>query len=157
MRSTQDTASDDTTSAFAGADHAQSDAPIALVSETLDVGRRVVETGRVRVEVTTQTTTQPVELMHVTTEVEVARHEINRMLDRDEATPQQTMRDGVTIIPILEEIVVAEKRLVLLAELHLTTRTTASTVTSSVALRKQTAEVTSWPADPSQNPPSTGD
>ena len=84
-------------------------------------------------------------------------YEYIRMLDRNEAAPQQTVRDGVTIIPILEEVVVSEKRLVLLAELHLITRTTAKTVTSTVALRKQTAEVTSWPADPFPNPPSTGD
>ena len=132
-------------------------APIALVSETLELGTRVIETARIRVAITTQTTAHPVEQTHVTSKVEVKRHEINRLLDRDEAAPQQTVRDGVTIIPIFEEIMVAEKRLVLLAEMHLTTRTTAETVTSSVDLRKQTAEVTSWPADPSPNPPSTGD
>ena len=111
-------------------------APIKLLRETLEVGTRVTETGRVQIEITTQTTDQPTELTQITSNVEVVRHEINRMLDRDEAVPQQTMRDGITIIPILEEIIVAEKRLVLLGELHLITKTTAETVISTIALRK---------------------
>ena len=132
-------------------------APIAVVSETIKIGTRTIETGRVRIALTTQTTDHPVELTRTVNKVEVDRREINRMLDRDEDTPQQTVLDGVTIIPILEEIMVTEKRLVLVAELHLTTRTTAETVTSTVALRKQSAEVTSWPVEPTPNPPATGD
>ena len=132
-------------------------APIKLLRETLEVGTRVTETGRVQIEITTQTTDQPTELTQITSNVEVVRHEINRMLDRDEAVPQQTMRDGITIIPILEEIIVAEKRLVLLGELHLITKTTAETVISTIALRKQTAKITALPPNPSPNPPATGD
>ena len=132
-------------------------APIKLLRETLEVGTRVTETGRVQIEITTQTTDQPTELTQITSKVEVVRHEINRMLDRDEAVPQQTVRDGITIIPILEEIIVAEKRLVLLGELHLITKTTAETVISTIALRKQTAKITSLPPNPSPNPPATGD
>ena len=132
-------------------------APIKLLRETLEVGTRVTETGRVQIEITTQTTDQPTELTQITSNVEVVRHEINRMLDRDEAVPQQTVRDGITIIPILEEIIVAEKRLVLLGELHLITKTAAETVISTIALRKQTAKITSLPPNPSPNPPATGD
>ena len=132
-------------------------APIKLLRETLEVGTRVTETGCVQIEITTQTTDQPTELTQITSKVEVVRHEINRMLDRDEAVPQQTVRDGITIIPILEEIIVAEKRLVLLGELHLITKTTAETVISTIALRKQTAKITSLPPNPSPTPPATGD
>ncbi|RYY15982.1 MAG: DUF2382 domain-containing protein, partial [Alphaproteobacteria bacterium] len=49
--------------------------------------------------------------------------------------------DGVTIIPILEEILVVEKRLVLKEEVHVRRTAAAEDVEVPVTLRKQHAVV----------------
>jgi stress response protein YsnF len=48
---------------------------------------------------------------------------------------------GVTIIPVLEEVLVVEKRLVLKREIRISKRSTSETVKIPVSLRKQRADV----------------
>jgi stress response protein YsnF len=50
-------------------------------------------------------------------------------------------RGGVTIIPVLEEVPVVEKRLVLKREIRISRRSTWETVEIPVTLRKQRAKV----------------
>jgi stress response protein YsnF len=45
--------------------------------------------------------------------------------------------DGVTIIPVLEEVLVVEKRLVLKREIRISKRSNLETVEIPVSLRKQ--------------------
>lgn len=115
---------------------------LEVVEEHLNITTPDVVTGRVQVALTTQTIEQPVSLSLNRTEVEVVRHEINQTLGRDDPVPQQRTEGGTTIIPVLEEIVVVETRLVLRAEVHVTQVTTAETVSTTVPLRRQTADVT---------------
>jgi stress response protein YsnF len=49
--------------------------------------------------------------------------------------------EGVTIIPVLEEVPVVEKRLVLKREIRISRRSTWETVEIPVSLRKQRAKV----------------
>jgi stress response protein YsnF len=49
--------------------------------------------------------------------------------------------DGVTIIPVLEEALVVEKRLVLKREIRISKRSNLETVEIPVSLRKQRAKV----------------
>jgi stress response protein YsnF len=49
--------------------------------------------------------------------------------------------DGVTIIPVLEEVLVVEKRLVLKREIRIRKRSTSETVEIPVSLRQQRAKV----------------
>ena len=49
--------------------------------------------------------------------------------------------DGITIIPVLEEVLVVEKQLVLKREIRIRTRRTSETVEIPVSLRKQRAKV----------------
>lgn len=58
-----------------------------------------------------------------------------------EAPPIRTV-GTVTIIPVLEEVLVIEKRLILKEELHVTRRVTTKEVSVPVTLRKQRATVT---------------
>ncbi len=118
------------------------DRPLEVVEEHLSVNTAEVVTGRVHVAVTTQTVEQPVSLSLNRTEVEVVRHELSHTLPPDAPVPQQRIEGNTTIIPILEEIVVVETRLVLRAEVHVTRVTTAETVSTTVPLRRQTANVT---------------
>jgi uncharacterized protein (TIGR02271 family) len=111
---------------------------IQLVEETASVGKRQVVTGRVRVQTVTDTIE---ELAHADVKretVEVTRVPIDRMV---ETAPEIRTEGDVTIVPVLEEVLVVEKRLVLKEELHIRRRVAAETVEVPVTLRKQRAVV----------------
>ena len=111
---------------------------IPLVEEQLSVGKREVERARVRVHV------------HVDEREEVVRQE----LARDDVTvervpmdvrlteiPQMRTEGTTTIIPIVEEVLVTEKMLVLVEEIRIHRRLTTETAEIPVMLRSEHAEV----------------
>jgi uncharacterized protein (TIGR02271 family) len=111
---------------------------IPLVEETATVAKRQVVTGRVRVQTITDTIE---ELAHAEVQresVEVTRVPIDKVV---ETAPAIRTDGDVTIVPVLEEVLVVEKRLVLKEELHIRRRVTAETVEVPVTLRKQRAIV----------------
>lgn len=112
---------------------------IPLVEEHLEVSTRKVETGRVRVETQTDLIEELAQAQLESTNVDVVRVPVNEVVSR--APDIRTVGD-VTIIPVLEEILVVEKRLVLKEELHVTRRVTTEDVTLPVSLRKQRAVIT---------------
>jgi stress response protein YsnF len=118
--------------------HTVSEEVIPLVEETATVGRREVVTGRVRVRTVTDTIE---ELAHADVQretVEVTRVPIDRMV---ETAPEIRTEGDVTIVPVVEEVLVVEKRLVLKEELHIRRRVEHETVEVPVTLRKQRAVV----------------
>ena len=117
---------------------------IPLAEEELRVDERTVTTGMVRVRTVVDVET---ELARATLDgeaVEVTRVPVDRMVDQP---PAIRTDDGVTIIPIVEEVLVVEKRLVLKEELHVRKRKTTETVEIPVELRKQRAVVERIPVD----------
>lgn len=111
---------------------------IPVVEETATVGKRQVVTGRVRVRTVTDTVD---ELAHTTVQredVEVTRVPIGRVV---ETAPAIRTDGDVTIVPVVEEVLVVEKRLLLKEELHIRRRVETETVEVPVTLRKQRAIV----------------
>jgi uncharacterized protein (TIGR02271 family) len=111
---------------------------IPLAEETATVDKRQVVTGRVRVQTVTDTVE---ELAHADVQqetVEVIRVPIDRIV---ETTPEIRTEGDLTIVPVLEEVLVVEKRLVLKEELHIRRRATTETVEVPITLRKQRAVV----------------
>lgn len=111
---------------------------LELIEETAIIDKRRVETGRVRVTVRTEAVEEIARAELEEEAVEVTRVPINRLVD--EAPPFRTEGD-VTIIPILEEVLVVEKRLNLREEVHIRRRATRETVETPVQLRRQHAVV----------------
>jgi stress response protein YsnF len=111
---------------------------IPLVEEDLRVSKRQAVTGRVRVRTVVDTVEEVArETLHSET-VEVTRVPIDREVT--EAPAVRTEGD-VTIVPVLEEVLVVEKRLVLKEELHLRRKVETETFEAPVTLRKQRVEV----------------
>jgi uncharacterized protein (TIGR02271 family) len=107
---------------------------IPLVEETATIGKRELVTGRVRVRTVTDTIE---ELAHADVQretVEVTRVPVDKVV---ETAPEIRTEGDVTIVPILEEVLVVAKRLVLREELHIRRRVAAETVEVPVTLRKQ--------------------
>lgn len=91
------------------------EAVIPLVEETLLLGKRQVETGRVRVSLTTEVVEEVLrETLH-SRRAEVVRRPVGTTVA--EAPPVRREGD-VIIIPVVEEVLVTEKRLVLREEIH---------------------------------------
>jgi stress response protein YsnF len=111
---------------------------IPLVEESACIGKRQVVTGHLRVRTITDTVE---ELAHTSVQrdnVEVTRVPIDRVV---ETAPGIRTDGNVTIVPVLEEVLVVEKRLVLKEELYIRRRVETETVEVPVILRKQRAVV----------------
>lgn len=116
---------------------------IPVVQEELDVGKRVVDTGTVRVRTVTQSHQQVVEMPLEREEVVVERIAIGRAVD----APVEAREEGdVLIVPVHEEVIVVTRQLVLKEELHI--RRSVATVNSSqtVEVRRQDVVVEREPA-----------
>ena len=126
--------------------HHPDETVLPLAEETVSVERRVVETGRVRVSLRTETEAREVsETLH-SESVEVEHVPVNRTLGLDEAAPEPRRgADGGWIIPVVEEVLVVERRLVLREELHLRVRRVAEEFRETVPLRRQRVEIERLP------------
>jgi uncharacterized protein (TIGR02271 family) len=123
------------------------DAVLPLLEEALLVGKRRVETGRVRVSVATDTEERLVRETLRTERAEVERVAVGRELADGEGAPAiRQEEDGTVVVPVLEEILVVERRLVLREEIRLRLVTIDETVEQPVTLRRQRAEVERLPA-----------
>jgi uncharacterized protein (TIGR02271 family) len=116
---------------------------LQLFAEEAEVARRTVETGRVRVATVTHTRDHLADEWLARTNVEVDRIPIDRVI---EAIPPVKEDAGLTIIPIVEETVVVERKLVLKEELHIRRKQTTERFQQTVPLRYQTAQITRIPA-----------
>jgi stress response protein YsnF len=114
------------------------DATIELAEETFSVSKRQIDSARVRVRVRTETDTVNPRVSLFDQHVEVQRVPIGREVTE---IPQIREEGDVTIIPILEEILVVEKRLILKEEVHVRRAVSQTEVTQPVTLRRQRAEV----------------
>lgn len=114
------------------------DPVVPVAEERLRVEKRDVASGRVRVETRTDTVEELVSVSLDSDLVEVQRVPVGRTVT---APPPIRTEGGVTIVPVLEEVLVVEKRLILKEEVHLVRRVQSETHEVPVTLRKQHAVV----------------
>ena len=112
---------------------------IPVVEEKVSVSKRLVETGKVRIskKVTEQQT--PVSIPLLREQYDIERVPVNQVVD----TPPPAMRyEGeTTIIPVLREVMVVQKRFEIMEEIRITKRKTESTDTQQVVLRKEEVHI----------------
>jgi uncharacterized protein (TIGR02271 family) len=109
-----------------------------VVAETLDVQKRKVETGGVRIKKIVHEREEVVDQPLMREEVQVKRVPINRVVD----APVPVRHVGNTmIISLLEEVLVVEKRLMLKEELHITKGEIETYKPQRVTLRTEEAVV----------------
>jgi uncharacterized protein (TIGR02271 family) len=114
------------------------DAVIPLYADSVSIDRREVEGDTIRLTVQTNTREQVIDEKLAHTRVEIERIPIGRTIDV--APPVRTEGDTI-IIPVIEEIVVVERRLVLKEEIILRRVHTAEQHRESVILREQEAVI----------------
>lgn len=111
---------------------------VPLHAEEVQVSKRDVVTGRVRVRTVVDTSETLVRQDLATEHVTVTRVPIDRIV---ESAPPIRTEGEVTIVPVLEEILVVETKLVLKEEIHIRRRHDRETVEQTVTLRTQRAIV----------------
>ena len=113
-------------------------ASIPLVEERLEVSKKEVETGRLRVRISVDEREEQVRAELVRDEVEIRRVPRNQALSE---VPGVRTEGDVTIIPVVEEQLVVEKRLVLVEEIHVLRKTDTESREVPVTLRSEQAEI----------------
>jgi uncharacterized protein (TIGR02271 family) len=114
------------------------EASLKLFAEDLVVGKETVETGRLRVRKETHTREADVDtdLLREDAVVETIPKGY-----RIFAMPTSRVEGDTTIIPVVEEVLYTEKRLILKEELRITRRRTTQHFHDTVTLRHQEAVV----------------
>jgi uncharacterized protein (TIGR02271 family) len=118
---------------------------IPVIQEQATISTRVVETGTVQVNKTVSEHTEPVHVVASHDECTVERVAVDRVVE----TAPEVRWDGDTmIVPVVKEVAVVVKKLVLVEELHITRRAVQTQETVQVTLRKEHVDVTRTPKTP---------
>ncbi|KAB0676183.1 YsnF/AvaK domain-containing protein [Aureimonas leprariae] len=112
----------------------RSDTVIDVVEETARIDKVEHVTGTVRVQLVTDTVEETLRDAVSKRSVSIERVPVDRMID---AVPEPRLENGVTILPVVEERLVVEKRLFLVEEVHIRHETTSENVAIPVTLRQQ--------------------
>lgn len=111
---------------------------IPVLVEELNLAKRVVETGRIRVHKQVEEREVTVDEPLIEDHIEIDRVPINELIDR----PLRPRIEGdTTIIPVLREVIVVQKQLLLVEEVRLTRRQTEVRRPQPVTLRSETVHI----------------
>jgi len=119
---------------------------IPVVAEQLAVGTRTVETGRVRITKMVREEQQVVDQPLLQEQVMVERVPVNQFIDA--ATPTAARQEGdVLIIPVVEEVLVVEKRLMLKEEVRVSKRRAEVREPQTVTVRIEDVKIERVPVE----------
>lgn len=111
---------------------------IPVIEEQLQVEKRVVETGRLLVSKTVLEEEEAVDVSLMSEVLSVERVSINQYVD---VPPTVRYEGDTTVFPVLKEVLVTEKRLLLVEEVHITKQRTTANDTQRVMLRREEVTV----------------
>lgn len=110
--------------------------PVAREEIAVDKRARPVERVRVRKRVVEENV--PVELVSAREHVDVHRVAVGRIVA---TLPEPRVEGNTTIIPVVEETLVVEKRLLLKEEIHITKRRSEQKRVVNVALKREQVNI----------------
>lgn len=113
-------------------------AAIPLVEERLSVAKRQVESGRVRVRVTVEEREETVREQLLHDDLQVERVPRNVRLTE---IPHVRLEGDTTIVPVVEEVLVVEKALMLVEEIRISRRSVSEEAEIPVRLRSERASI----------------
>ena len=122
-------------------DNEQDPLAIPVLSEVLEVGVRAADRGGVRIDKQVATHEQTVETSLRQEQVEVRRVPVGRVVAMADA-PAARQEGDTLIVPVLEEVLVVEKRLRIKEEIHITRSAREQPWRETVHLRSEQVTVT---------------
>jgi uncharacterized protein (TIGR02271 family) len=120
------------------------EAVLPLLAEELSVSKQVVETGRVQVARVTRQREQLIDELLARETAEIERAPIGRQV---EAMPAVREEGDTIVVPIVEEVLVVERRLFLKEEVRIRRVRSTERHRESVTLRHHEAVVTRLPVE----------
>jgi uncharacterized protein (TIGR02271 family) len=111
---------------------------VPVIEETLDVHTTPVETGRIRLRKIVHEWEETVDPPLLHDEVVVERVPINRVVEGPVSVRSE---EDTLVIPLLEEVLVVEKRLLLKEEIRITKRRVETHAPQRLTLRREEAVV----------------
>lgn len=117
---------------------------IPIHAEEVSVDKKRIVTGRVKVATVTKEHEQLVEEMLERNHVEIERTAVGKEVEK---TPPVREEGDTLVIPIMEEVVVVERRLFLKEELRIHRISETQPYQQRVVVRKQEAVITRLPDD----------
>jgi uncharacterized protein (TIGR02271 family) len=116
---------------------------IPLVAEELSVAKQQIVTGRVQVSTVTREREELVDELLAREQVEIKRVPVGRTVDEP---PAMRTEGDILIIPVVEEVLVVERRLLLKEEVHVRRVRATERHQERVSLRRQEAVISRHPA-----------
>ncbi len=116
----------------------QDEGVVPVMEETLSVGKRVVETGKVLLHKSVEEREQALDVPLAVRTYEVERVALDRVVP---ALPETRQEGATTVYPVVEERLVVHKELVLVEEIRVTQRETERRDTRTVPLKREHVEV----------------
>lgn len=120
---------------------------VPLIEEELVVAKKTVLDGRVEVRTHTREVEETAKAELRSSGVEVTRVAVDMVVD---VAPKIRTEGDLTIVPVLEERLVVEKRLVLVEEIHIRQTSTTATEEVGAVLRRQDVSIARTPSNEQQ-------
>lgn len=114
----------------------EKDKPVSLnvFEEQAQVDKKVIEKGTVRIVKKVNTEDETINVDLKTEEIKVERITVNKYVD---APPSVRYEGNTTIIPVIKEVAVVEKKLLLVEEIYITKTINITGEEKIIPLRKE--------------------
>lgn len=119
-----------------------------VLQEQVDIDKKVVESGKVIIQKKVHEENKDVEVPVSHEEVEIKKVSINKYVTE---APAIRYEGNTTIIPVMKEVAVIEKKLLLVEEVHVTKHAVTKTQERTVPLRKEEIEVKHYTRNQNKN------
>ena len=119
-----------------------------VLQEQVDIDKKIVESGKVIIHKKVHEENKDVEVPVSHEEVEIKKISINKYVTE---APAIRYEGNTTIIPVMKEVAVIEKKLLLVEEVHVTKHAVKKIEEHTVPLRKEEIEVKHYTRNPNEN------
>jgi uncharacterized protein (TIGR02271 family) len=133
---------------------------IPVVAEEFTVETHQVARGKVHVHKRIETREEVVDTPVVVEEVVVDHIPVNKVVDDVDVVPTVREEAGVLVIPVIEEVLVVQKQLLVREEVRVFKRRTTTTTPQTVVLRREVVDIrredltgTDLPQSQEESPP----
>lgn len=111
---------------------------IPVIEEHLNIDKKTVETGRYKIKKTVSQEEYSEDIPTIHEKVDIQRVQVNKYID---TMPDVRYEGDTTIIPVIKEVVVVEKKLMLVEEIHVTRTNSEVSVKVKDKIRKENIEI----------------
>ena len=126
----------------------QNTSSLNVLQEQVNIDKKIIESGKVIIHKKVHQENKDVEVPVSYEQVEIKKIAINKYVNE---TPVIRYEGNTTIIPVMKEVAVIEKKLLLVEEVHVIKHAVQKTEEHTVPLRKEEIEVEHYTRNSNRN------